>query len=131
MEVFIKRNKHKPAIFLFFATSTLAVVFLPYKMIAILYFFLFGGYSLVRNIILFDDRYLKKAIMLCYFNLVLFLLFFIANKFFENILQVILNGPLWQNLLIFFVIQLAVLLYDFGLDLASKILLNKLKDIGF
>jgi len=131
LEVFIKRNRAKPGFLVYLSTATLAFLFLPYKVMAILYMTVFGGYSLIRNILLVKNSLLKKTLMVLYFNGVIYLLFFLANQLMENILQNILNGPFWQNLLFFFVIQLAVLLYDIGLDLASKILLEKMKDIGY
>ena len=131
LEVFVKRNRVKAAFMVYLSTAILSLVFLPYKMIAILYVTLFGGYSLVRNILLVKNRLLKRTLMVIYFNFVMFSLFFLTDQLMENILQKIINGPFWQNLILFFVIQLAVLLYDIGLDLASKILLEKMKDIGY
>jgi len=131
LEVFVKRNRVKAAFMVYLSTAILSLVFLPYKMIAILYVTLFGGYSLVRNILLVKNRLLKRTLMVLYFNFVMFSLFFLTDQLMENILQKIINGPFWQNLILFFVIQLAVLLYDIGLDLASKILLEKMKDIGY
>jgi len=131
LEVFVKRNRVKAAFMVYLSTAILSLVFLPYKMIAILYVTLFGGYSLVRNILLIKNRLLKRTLMVLYFNFVMISLFFLTDQLMENILQKIINGPFWQNLILFFVIQLAVLLYDIGLDLASKILLEKMKDIGY
>jgi|SRR6056297_3082844 len=131
LEVFVKRNRVKAAFMVYLSTAILSLVFLPYKMIAILYVTLFGGYSLVRNILLVKNRLLKRTLMVLYFNFVMISLFFLTDQLMENILQKIINGPFWQNLILFFVIQLAVLLYDIGLDLASKILLEKMKDIGY
>jgi hypothetical protein len=73
---------------------------------------------------------LKKLVMVMYFNVVFCMLFLIANQLFENLFAEILIGPFWQNMLLFFVLQVVVLLYDYALDLGAKIIVAKLKDIG-
>jgi hypothetical protein len=130
LEVFIKRNSIKQSIFVFFPTAILGLIFLPYKMIAVLYLFLFGGFSLIRNLIVHKNVLLKKFVMVMYFDVVFCMLFLIANQLFENLFAEILIGPFWQNMLLFFVLQVVVLLYDYALDLGAKIIVAKLKDIG-
>ncbi len=68
--------------------------------------------------------------MVLYIDAVLWLLFLLANQLFDNIFKQILNGSICQNLLFFLVLQVVVLLYDFGLDIASKLLMSKLGNIG-
>jgi len=131
LEVAIKRIKLKESLMVFLTTAILSLFFLPYKMIAILYIFLFGGYSLIRNKIKVKKKLLKKLIMIIYVDLVFFGLLLLANKLFESVFELIIRGPFWQNLILFFVLQMAVLLYDYGLDIASRLLNNKLRDIGF
>ncbi len=130
LEVSIKRNHMKSSLFVFFPTAILSFFFLPYKMFAILYFFLFGGYSIIRNYITINNKVLKKTFLIIYFDTVFWILFVLANQLFENVFEKLINGPFWQNLLLFFVLQLAVLLYDYALDIASKLLINKLKKLG-
>jgi len=130
LEISIKRNHLKPSLFVFFPTVILSFFLLPYKMFAILYLTIFGGYSIIRNCITIKNKALKKTIMIIYFDVVFWVLFFLANQLFENVFEKLINGPFWQNLLLFFVLQLAVLLYDYALDIGSKLLINKLKDLG-
>ncbi len=131
LEVFIKRHYIKKAFFVFLPTTIMAFFLLPYKSIAILYILIYGGYSIIRNMIMIKNYLIKKTIMAIYANTALWLLFIFADILFDNIFQKIISGHFWQNLFLFFVIQLAIFLYDYLLDLASDILLKKLKAIGF
>ncbi|MFW5871598.1 MAG: hypothetical protein ACOCUT_00680 [bacterium] len=130
IEVFIKRNTLKRSFLVFLPTSILSLLILPFKVIAILYILIFGGYSIVRNVIEIKHKWLKKILMVLYIDAVLWLLFLLANQLFDNIFKQILNGSICQNLLFFLVLQVVVLLYDFGLDIASKLLMSKLGNIG-
>ncbi|HPE39962.1 MAG TPA: hypothetical protein PLI77_02610 [Bacteroidales bacterium] len=131
LEVFIKRHNPKKAFLVFLPTAIISFLFLPYKSIAILYIFAFGGYSMIRSMIKTRNLFVKKTMMVIYANTALWLLFLFANILFEDFFQKIISGHFWQNLLFFFVIQLVILLYDYLLDLASGLLLRKLKAIGF
>ncbi len=130
LEIFIKRNKTKHSIFVFLPTAVLGFIFLPYKMIAIFYVFFFGGFSILRNLINVKNNILKKIMLVTYVDVVFWMLLQIANQFFENIFEKFINGPFWQNILLFFVLQVAVLLYDYALEITTNLITRKLKDIG-
>jgi len=130
LEVSIKRNTMKQSFFVYLATSILSFFILPYKMIAVLYVFIFGGVSLLRNIIHLKMIILKKIIMVVYVDVVIWMLFLLGNQLFENLFKEIIIGSTWQNILFFFVLQVAVLLYDYALSIATRLIVKKLKDIG-
>lgn len=130
LEIAIKRNKIKQSFFVFIPTAILSILILPYKMIGVLYIFIFGGFSMIRNMINFKNTVFKKFFLITYFDVIFFMLFVIANHLFENLFDKIIFAPYWQNMLLFFVLQMAVLLYDYGLDISAGIIVSKLKDIG-
>lgn len=131
VKVFADRHTVKTTLFLLAATSFLSFVLLPYKMIAVLYLSVFGGYVLIRKTLKINKIILKKCVMLIYMDTVIFVLFFAANKIFDNIFQKILNRPLWQIISFFFVLQLAIFIYDFMLSIVSTLIERYLKKIGF
>jgi len=130
VQVFADRHTLKTTLFLVAATSLLSFMLLPYKMIAILYMSVFGGYVLIRKLLKTDKIILKKCVLLVYMDTVVFILFFAADKIFENIFQKILNRPLWQIITFFFVLQLAILIYDYMLSVVSCLIERYLRKIG-
>lgn len=96
---------------LYIAASILALWLLPHRVLALAYVLFFGNWALVRSRIGQGRKYLTVIIKLCYFNLLFFVLYWLAKLLGfaiprSNILLVLWLGS-----------QVGMLLYDYAYDL--------------
>ena len=130
LELFRKRNGIKIAVMVYIPSAVLASLIIPYKSFAIMYLTVFGGYVILRNTIEIKSIILKKLILIISMNGMIALLYFFADKMLEGSFYIIFNRPTWQIIILFFVLQLAIFLYDHALSLAIDVLEKYLKKMG-
>jgi len=130
LELFRKRNGLKLTLTVYMVSALLAFLIIPQKSLALLYLTVFGGYVVMRNILSFRSVVLKKGFLLLFMDAMIAGLYFLANQLFEGTFDIVLNRPSWQIFILFFVLQLAIFLYDYALTLAIDVLEKYLKKMG-
>lgn len=113
-------TKKRTVFLVYISASLLSLFLLPLKSYAILYIILFGGYSVFRMIISNLKRLYKLILKLIYLNLSFILLFWIVNEIFSDIFSKFFNFSDWQIIILLFVLEISLFLYDILLSKGGK-----------
>jgi hypothetical protein len=130
LELYRKRNGIKLTITVYTITALLAFLLIPQKSFALLYLTVFGGYVLLRNLIWFKSRIISKGLLILSMNGMITGLYFVGDIMLEGTFDIIFQRPMWQIIIMFFVLQLAIFLYDYALTLAIGMLEKYLRKMG-
>jgi len=113
-------TKKRIVFLVYISASLLSLFLLPLKSYAILYIIFFGGYSVFRMIISNLKRIIKLIFKIIYLNLSFIVLFWIVKEIFSDIFSKFFNFSDWQIIIILFVLEISLFLYDILLSKGGK-----------